>query len=459
MAFAYADIFEVLLEGSRGTGKTDSLLMDFAQHIGQGWGAEWRGILFRQTFPQLKDVIKKTKKWFPQIFPAASYNNSEHYWKWPTGEVLQLAYMSRPDDYWNYHGHEYPWVGFEELTTWPTDECYTRMFSCCRSTGDIRMPRKVRATTNPYGVGHNWVKARFGLPALPGKIINRTIHEEGKPPRVSIRSRLVDNKVLLATEPDYIEKIRAAARNPAELAAWIDGDWDIIAGGMFDDLWSPGVHIVPDVDLGRIPSSWRVNRSYDHGQSAPFSVGWWAQSNGEPITVDGRKLGTVRGDLIRIAEWYGWTGRPNEGVRMLSTDIADGIVERESAWKLKGHSRPGPADSSIFDDFEPGKSVAGDMEARGVRWECADKGPGSRKQGWDQFRKLLAGAHPGEYGFRERPGLFVCRRCEQFIRTIPVLPRDDKDIDDVDTDAEDHIADEARYRLRERVRSANMRSF
>jgi len=65
-AFLEARLFEVLLEGPRGGGKTDALLMDFGQHVGQGYGAEWRGILFRQTYKQLLDVVGKAKKWFPR---------------------------------------------------------------------------------------------------------------------------------------------------------------------------------------------------------------------------------------------------------------------------------------------------------------------------------------------------------------------------------------------------------
>ena len=49
---------------------------------------------------------------------------------------------------------------------------------------------------------------------------------------------------------------------------------------------------------------------------------------------------------------------------------------------------------------------------------------------------------------RENPGLFVFDTCTAFIETLPVLPRDEKDMDDVDTDAEDHVADEVRYFVR-----------
>jgi len=89
------------------THNTDVLLMDFLQHVGQGFGQEWRGILFREEYTQLTDIINKSMKWISQIFPGAKYNGSEHKWTFPEGEQLYLRYMRVPSDYWNYHGHEY----------------------------------------------------------------------------------------------------------------------------------------------------------------------------------------------------------------------------------------------------------------------------------------------------------------------------------------------------------------
>jgi len=160
----------------------------------------------------------------------------------------------------------------------------------------------------------------------------------------------------------------------------------------------------------------------------------------------------VRGDLYLIQEWYGWNGTRNEGVRMLASEVAQGVKDREEDWALEGRVKPGPADSSIF-DVENGNSIAVDMEKKGVRWTPADKGPGSRKQGWEQIRKLLKGAlPPAGGGPREVPGLFIFDWCQQTIETVPVLPRDDKDLDDVNTEAEDHIGDAIRYRVRKKLR-------
>lgn len=458
-AFVLCPIFEALYEGTRGPGKTDCLLMDFAQHVGKGYGAEWRGILFRQTYPQLSDVIAKTRKWFPQIFPGARYNQQDHTWTFPDGEQLLLRHMDRESDYWNYHGHAYPWIGWEELCNWPNDKCYTVMMSCCRSTNP-KIPRSYRATTNPYGPGHNWVKARFRLPHSRGKIISDSVRNgEREPPRVAIHGSIWENRVLLHADPEYIGRIKAAARNPSELKAWMYGSWDIIAGGMFDDIWRSDVHVVEPVPLDKIPKRWKIDRSFDWGSSKPFSVGWWAESNGEPFEWGGKVYGRVRGDLYRIAEWYGWNGTRNEGVRMLAVEVAQGIRDREDDWGIAHRVKPGPADSSIFDE-ENGKSVAADMARRGVRWLAADKAPGSRKQGWEQLRKAMKNALPPPGGGpREEPGLFVFRSCQQFLETVPTLPRDDKDLDDVDTDAEDHAGDESRYRVRKKTRAVRQTLF
>lgn len=458
-AFLACPVFETLYEGTRGPGKSDALLMDFAQHCGKGYGREWRGILFRQTYPQLVDLINKTLKWFPMIFPQAKYNKADHTWSWPDGEELLLRHMKAPSDYWNYHGHAYPWIGFEELTNWHEPTCYLSMMSCSRSTLP-GMPRKFRATTNPYGPGHNWVKRRFRLPQSRGRVI-RDSYRDGdlEPPRVAIHGNIHENRILLHADPDYIMRIRAAARNPAELAAWIHGSWDVTSGGMFDDIWDSERHILPVIPLDKIPKGWRIDRSFDWGSSKPFSVGWWAESNGEPFSHNGITYGRVRGDLIRIAEWYGWNGNRNEGVRMLASDVASGIKDREDDWGLTGRVKPGPADTSIYDE-ENGVSIARDMEAKKCSWERADKSPGSRKQGWEAIRKRLRGALPPKAGGpREEPGLFVLASCLQFIETVPSIPRDERDPDDVNTTSEDHIADETRYRVRHAPRRVKSGGF
>lgn len=439
-------IREVLNEGTRGSGKTEVLAMDFAQHCGVGFGAAWRGVLFRRTYKQLDDVVAKTKRLFYQIFPGIKL--TDYVWKWPTGEELLLRHFDHPDDYWNYHGHEYPWIGWEELTNWPSMDCYESMLSCNRSSRK-GIPLKVRSTTNPFGVGHNAVK-RYFIDPMPrghvyseardipqfenGEIVRRRVLMK----RVAIHSSYLENPKLLVADPLYLANLEKIT-DPNKRKAWLFGDWDITSGGMFDDIWTAGCHVLKPFD---IPADWRINRSLDWGTAHPFSIGFWAESDGTPALVAGKQRTFPRGTLFRMGEWYGCTGKPNEGIRMTSTKVAQGVIEREKTLLIHGRCKPGPADSQIFDTGDE-TSVAINFASEGVRWLEADKRKGSRKNGVELFRSRLESSLNGE----GKPGIYVFDRCRDFIRTVPGLPRSDKDPDDVDTDAEDHAWDETRYRI------------
>jgi hypothetical protein len=463
-----------LLHGPRGSGKTDVLIVDYLQHVNVGWKADWRGILFRETYPQLDDVRKKCRKLIPRIFPTATFNKNENAWSFPQGEQLLLRHMRVAEDYQNYHGHEYPWIGWEELTNWATLDCYKLMMSCSRSSVDPDrrdklgrpMPRKIRATTNPYGKGMNAVKRRFQLPHMSDKIIYEEEEFENDAgvmkevrPRMAVFAPFDENLKLVKAEPNYLQNIKMAARNPAELAAWIDGRWDIQSGGMFDDIWESGIHVLTAFE---IPSNWHINRSFDWGSSRPASVGWWAESDGSDVKLrDGRMRSTVRGDIFRIAEWYIAIPGQNKGLRLLPASITEGILIREMSMGLRdkntGHSRvkTGPADAAIW-DTSGGPSIEQQMRSPvridgrmypGIVWEKADKSPGSRKNGCEAIRQRMKDAKRPESGVREKPGLFIFDLCKDWIENVPILPRDDKDPDDVDTDSNDHQFDETRYRI------------
>lgn len=453
-AFLSCPVFEALLEGNRGGGKTDTLLVDFLQHVGKGFGAAWRGVLFRRTYPELEDVIGKSKAIFWRAYPKAKYNEAKSFWEFPTGERLYFRQFYKPADYWKFHGHAYPWIGWEELTTWPNDTGYKMMLSCARSARKD-VPIKVRATTNPYGVGHTWVKRRFRLPnrngATIGPIITDSVNEqdEEEPPRVSIHSSLLENRVLLFAQPNYLRQIRAAAENPQQEKAWLEGDWDITSGGMFDDLFNRRVHVIAPF---QIPATWKIDRAFDWGSSRPFSCGWWAESDGSDVRLPtGDVIHTIRGDLFRVAEWYGWSGRKeNEGIKMDDIEVAAEIKERERQMWPDRRVMAGPADTQIFDDSTSGTPVATLHRRKGISWIKADKSPGSRKNGWLKIRSMLRGSDPrDEHGKpipRERAGLFIFNNCDQWLRTVPVLPRSDKDPDEIADETEDHAADETRYR-------------
>lgn len=443
--FLSCPVSEALFEGTRGPGKTEALLVDFAQFTGLGLGAAWQGILFRETYPQLADVIKKSKKLFHNAFPEARWVGSPHYtWTWPTGEQLLLRHMRTPDDYWDYHGHEYPWQGWEELTNWHTLECYDVMKACWRSSHPY-VPRRLRSTCNPYGVGHNAVKARFIDPAPRGTIIVDKYSPAG---RVAIHGDISENLVLLAADPSYLANLDAI-EDPNRRAAWRFGSWDITAGGMFDDLWSRQFHVCKPF---KIPPSWRLERCHDWGQSRPSATGWFAQSSGEHFaevledgTETGRTLWYPRGHSFLVDELYIWTGVPNKGRPTASEKLGELIVAQEKRRGWHERVKAGPADASIFDAKPGERSIADKYADKGARFVPSVKTPGSRVRGWQLCRDKLE-ASIVERGHRqEEPGFTVFDRCVQFIRTVPSAPRDPENLDDLDTESEDHLADLWRY--------------
>jgi hypothetical protein len=461
--FLECPIYEALYEGTRGPGKTLTLIMDFAKDVGKGYGKSWRGILFRQKLGDLDDVVRKIEEWFTKLYPGFRFRKSKADYSavWPTGEELLLRHMEDERTYGEYHGHEYPWIGWEELTQWPTDKAYMMMMSCSRPPSP-GIKCRVRATTNPYGPGHNWVKDRFGLPHMRGRVI----HPAGETARVAIHGTLSENFLLLHDDPTYPVKVRNAASNPAQALAWLEGRWDITAGGMIDDIWDRKYHLLPVIEPEQIPREWKMTRSYDHGSSSPFSAQWFLESNGEPLVMDGRLIGNVRGDIILWNEWYGSDGKNNSGIRLSARKIGAGIRDREIEWGFRspgGKSRvyPGPADTEIFNKASDrdGRCPADDMEDSGIEWERADKSSGSRKRGWEMLRSKLQNAIPEPDGTRDYPGFFVCESCPWWIKLCPPMPRDDRDPDEVPPTYEDHAADATRYRLNWELPGMSRRSF
>lgn len=410
--FLTCPIYEALMHGTRGGGKTDTLLMSFAQHTGKGWGQHWRGVLFRLTYPQLADVVAKSRRWFSQFFPEAKFNKADYYWEWPTGEMLFFRYGASEDDYWNYHGHEYPWLGFEELTNWRDLSFYEAMQSTCRSSFP-GMPRMVRGTCNPFGKGHSAVKERFKL-GQGGVPSGQVIREEGEKPRVAIRSTIYENKILLANDPDYLATLEGL-KDPNRRKAWLEGDWDIHVGSFLEGVWDAKRHVVQPF---AIPASWKVWRSMDWGYAAPYAVYWFAMD--------------PDGCIYIWRELYGAGEKEGLGSKEDAVKVAKKIKAIEEHDERLGYEyRMNLADPSIFANgtgqYGISRSIGQIFREGGVKWQPAWNAKGSRMNGAQEVIRLLA-----------EDKLKVFSTCKHWLRTVPSLPPDDNNPEDVDSDAEDH---------------------
>jgi hypothetical protein len=465
----------ILYHGTRGNGKTDCQIMRFRRTVSQGYGKFWRGLIVDTQLSSLDDIIAKTKKYFYQFNDNVKFlaAKGENKWVWATGEELLLRAVDSVSDYEKLHGSEFAFIGINEASKSADSTTLDLLLSLNRTSfvpedyplpdGSLlpEIPMCVFLTTNPSGLGRNWIKKRFIDTGMSGEIVRKHIP--------IFNPRTQKDEIITKTQcqifgswrentklaPEYIADLNEIT-DVVKRKAWLLGDWEAgCEGGMFDDLWQSDVHIIKPFN---IPHSGFIDRCFDWGSSAPFSVGWYWNSDGCDVTLsDGRTISTIRGDIFRIAEWYGAVeGQPTKGLMMLNAEITKGIVEREIAMGIYGRVKPGAADNSIW-DVKSGASIAADMlkpvrlddgkTYAGVTWRRSDKSPGSRTGGWQSVRKYLSGAVRPLGSVREFPGLFVFNTCKDFIEIFPTLSRDKDDMDDIDTRGCDHQADELRYKI------------
>ena len=315
--------------------------------------------------------------------------------------------------------------------------------------GGVVVPEKYKGCfprilvgTNPGGIGHGFFKKEF-VDLAPPMTITKMPKTEGGMRRQYIPAKLTDNPTLMETDPDYADRLHALG-DPTLVRAMLEGDWNIVAGGALDDVWTPKL-ILPRFP---IPDNWSLNRSFDWGSTHPFSVGWWAKANGETVVLPGGKEFTPKaGSIIRFAEWYGAEDlHENKGLRIGPIEIAEGILARERAMIAGGWitrmPEKGPADGQIYgvNDSET-DTVAKRMESVGVKWVKADKRPGSRINNLQLVRQRMSAVKDGT----DNPGIYFMENCRAAITLLPILPRDPLDPEDVDTKALDHVFDDVKY--------------
>lgn len=440
-AFMARPEYECLYGGAAGGGKSDALL---AEALRQVHIPHYRAIIFRKTYPQLSELIDRSRAIYGPAFPRARYNQTEHCWTFPGGAKIYFGSMQYTKDRINYQGKRYDFIAFDELTHFTWDE-YSYMFSRNRPSGPGTRVY-MRASTNPGGIGHGWVKDRF-ITAAPPLTPVEDNYEVPDPSgrliklrrrRIFVPSTVFDNQELLRNDPNYLANL--AMLPEAERNALLYGSWDSFDGQVFrewrndprhydDQRWTHVINPFP------IPKHWRIYRGFDFGYAKPFSVGWFA------VDEDGR--------IYHIKEYYGCTGTPNTGIKLNPVEIAAGIRQMEAEDPvLKGKQIVGIADPSIFDESR-GESVARMMQRSPnfIYWQGGDN---TRLAGKMQFHYRLAFDSEG------LPMFQVFSTCKHFIRTIPTLVYDESKVEDINTDQEDHIYDMCRYVMMEHPLSPRM---
>jgi len=437
---------ELFFGGARGGGKSDFLLGDFAQDVSI-YKEHWHGIIFRKISKELDELIKRSTQIFQPM--GAVFKVQEKKWIFPNGATLRLAFLEREGDADKYQGHQFPFIGWDELPNWATDIAYNKLKACLRSAYPIPHKR-IRSSGNPGGVGQGWVKERFIDPNPKGftpikevkyinvntgtsielKDVDKSIVGDRSWKRIEstkmfIPSRLQDNKILMKNDPFYISKL-AQAGGKELVKAWLAGDWDAIEGAYFDE-WDVNKHVIEPFI---IPDSWYRVRAFDWGYSAPFCTLWGAISDGSLINTGTRDIYFPKGSIIIYREYYGTTGKPNEGLKINANEIAKEIKKMQQGEKIDDQV----ADPAIF-DVSVGTSINEQMNQEGIFWRPADN---KRVPGWQQIRTRLK-------GIDDKPLIFVMSSCASLIRTIPMMQYDKTKPEDLDTKLEDHALDTVRY--------------
>lgn len=426
-ALVACPVFEVFYGGARGGGKTDGSLGDWMAHSGT-YGEAATGVFFRRTFKQLSEVIARSHQLYSKL--GAKWNGEKATWTMSGGARLLFRYLERDSDAQEYQGHNYTRVYIEEATNFPTPTPIDKLKATLRSTKGV--PTGMRLTGNPGGPGHAWVKKRYIDPAPAGykilteDFVNPFTGATVTLDRVFIPSKLKDNKLLMDSDPLYVAKLQQTGGKQL-VEAWLLGKWDIIDGAFFAEF-DPLRHVLAASWLSQIPPYSLCFRAFDWGYAKPFSVGWYVVSDGS--------WGLPRGAIVKFWEWYGSDGRPNVGLRLDAGLVAEGIVSQEKRIMELVGTKPtyGVADPSIF-TRDGGPSIAEEMLRHGVLWQRADN---KRVPGWQQVRRRLVGVN-------DQPMLYIVETCQDTVRTIPLLQHDERDAEDLDTDGEDHAADETRY--------------
>lgn len=419
---------EILYGGAAGGGKTKAMIMDaFFRCIKY---PNTTAAIFRRTYRELEDTdIKEARASYPKEF--AKYNAGNHEFRLKNGSVILFRHCENEADRFNYSGIEIQFLYFDELTAFE-QTIYEFLKTRMRAKKELGVVPIVRSASNPGNIGHTWVKSYF-VDAAPYMEIREkryysdVLHQEVVTTTQYIPSKAMENPYITN---DYI--VQLEQKPEALRKALLNGDWDAFEGQVFSE-WADKpehygdmlyTHVIAPFP---IPLEWPRSMSFDHGYSRPFSVGWWATD--------------PEGRIYRYREWYGCkTGQANVGLEITPHQIAMGILEREEEERRNNLRVDRVADPAIFDKSR-GDSVADQMAptnmSEGVIFH---KGDNTRIAGLMQVHERLRIRSDG------KPMLYVFDTCKDFIRTVPTLPYSMKKPEDVDSDAEDHIYDEMRYR-------------
>ncbi|MCP3682086.1 MAG: hypothetical protein GY861_05285 [bacterium] len=415
--------YEILFGGARGGGKTDAGIAWLLRHIEN---PRYRALIIRKNAQDLSDWVDRAKEMYKPTGATFAYKPAEI--TFPSGAIFRSGHLKDENAFGKYIGHEYQRMVIEELTQIPNELQYLKLLSSCRSTVDGITPQ-IFCTSNPGDIGHAWVKRRFILPMFPNRPFKDKI--SGRE-RIYVPSRVTDNLTLMEKDPSYVKYLESLP--DTQRKAWLDGNWDIVAGQIFTE-WDQTKHVIEPF---KVPKFWKRYIAMDWGVNNPTAVGWYTRD------YEGRTY-LYRERYFNGTQFHKRYGYPLTPTRLAKVILNINKLNKEdyvycvadpSMWNK---TISGTGGRGVEGE---GESIAETMISAGLRMI---KGDNDRVNGLGRYREMLSIAPDG------KPWYQVFSTCRATIETIPSLPYDMKKVggaeagEDVDTDAEDHCYDRDRY--------------
>ena len=386
-AFIDSQAFETLFGGAAGGGKSYGQLID-----GLLYALKYpksKQIIFRSTFADLeKSLIRTSMDLYP--LSIADYNSSKHTWKFKNGSIVDFGYIQYEKDVYQYQSAEYDVIRFDELTHF-TEFMYTYMISRCRGANPY--PKCIKSSTNPGGVGHNWVKERFIDIGAPNVIHTCKLETGETTTRIFIPSLVQDNKFMLTYDPDYIKRLDALPEK--ERRALKYGDWDIFDGQFFTEF-KRDIHVIEPFE---IPKDWYIYFVMDYGLDK--LAGYW-------IGVDYNNNAYV---FREVYESNLLVSQARDKIKEMTNEPIYLYLAPPDLWNR--HKETGKSTADIFEE--------GDITLY--------KTNNDRIQGWLQMKEWLK-------PYKDEQGCMTARlkifnTCKNLIRCLPQVQHDEKRVGDI----------------------------
>lgn len=429
--FLAADEKEVLYGGARGGGKTYAMIVDPLRYVEN---KNHSFLFLRKHLKDLNDVINHTQNLYKAAYPKATYRVQDREWRFPSGARGTFGHVENDDALMQYQGQAYTWIGVDEIGQFATNRVLYDLKGSLRTT-DPTIKTYFRATANPGGPGHMWLKEEFVDPAPPGQAFNVEIKTPRGIMRVSRRfipAKLDDNPHLQHNDDYYM---MLASLPEHQRRQWMDGDWDVIGGAAFPEF-NRAIHVFP-ADKFHIPITWPRFRSCDWGYSSPFCVLWFAVDQ-DGVMYCYREFYGKGMDAEQFAKAVRYMERDDQKPMM-------GVMDA-SAWQARGNLGP---------------SIAETINKQGLGFRPSDRSANSRLHGKLEVHRRLAidpilKKHHDEVKKNHPEALMPLSRlvildnCKNLLRTLPMLPLDEDNMEDVNTKTEDHAYDALRYAVMSR---------